>query len=52
MVYSRQKLILVAKAFGLQAIDMVNIDFKNLNVLQREAKEGALLGFTGNLIFV
>lgn len=26
---------------------MVNIDFKNLNLLQKEAREGALLGFTG-----
>ena len=30
ILYARQKMVLVAKAFGLQAIDMVNINFKDL----------------------
>jgi len=28
LLYARQKLVLVAKAFQLQAIDLVHIDFK------------------------
>ena len=30
LLYARQKVVLVAKAFQLQAIDMVHIDFKGL----------------------
>lgn len=28
ILYARQRVVLVAKAFGLQAIDMVHIDYK------------------------
>lgn len=28
ILYARQRLVLVAKAYGLQAIDMVHIDYK------------------------
>lgn len=28
IMYARQRLVLVAKAFGLQAIDMVHIQYK------------------------
>jgi len=31
LVYARQKLVLVAKAFQLQAIDLVHIDYKGLS---------------------
>lgn len=47
VLYARQKIIVVAKAFGLQAIDLVYIDYKDADGLQRQAKEGALMGFTG-----
>ena len=30
LLYARQKLVLVAKAFQLQAIDLVHIDYKGL----------------------
>lgn len=30
ILYARQRLVLVAKAYGLQAIDMVHIDYKGM----------------------
>ncbi len=45
--YARSKIVTVAKAYGLQAIDMVHIDFRNLEDLQRECKQGREMGFTG-----
>jgi len=30
LLYARQKLVLVAKAFQLQAIDLVHIDYKGI----------------------
>lgn len=47
MLYARSHLVTVAKAFGLQAIDMVHIDFRNLDDLARECQEGREMGFTG-----
>jgi len=44
---ARQQVVLTAKAFNLQAIDTVYIDYKNLGGLQRQAEEGAAMGFTG-----
>ena len=37
-------------AYGLQAIDMVSIDFKDLEALRREARFGAQLGYAGKQI--
>jgi len=39
--------VVTAKAFGLQAVDMVHIDYKDVEGLRRQAREGALMGFTG-----
>ncbi|XP_075054148.1 citramalyl-CoA lyase, mitochondrial [Mixophyes fleayi] len=50
VLYARQKIIVVAKAFGLQAIDLVYIDYKDENGLQQQAKEGALMGFSGKQV--
>jgi len=36
-----------AKAYGLQAIDMVYINFKDPEGLQAQAEEGARFGYTG-----
>jgi citrate lyase subunit beta-like protein len=41
--------VTAAKAFNLQAIDLVCIDFKNAAVLQAEALEGKQFGFTGKV---
>ena len=43
-------MLTAAAAYGLQAIDMVAIDFKDLEALRREAAFGAGLGFTGKQI--
>ncbi|XP_069614069.1 citramalyl-CoA lyase, mitochondrial [Ranitomeya imitator] len=50
VLYARQKIVVVAKAFGLQAIDLVYIDYKDADGLQRQAKEGALMGFSGKQV--
>ena len=50
LLYARQSVLTVAAAFSLQAIDMVAIDFKDLEALRREAGFGASLGFTGKQI--
>jgi citrate lyase beta subunit len=48
--YARSALVTHAAAFGLQAIDMVFIDFHDLEGLGREALQGAQLGFVGKQI--
>jgi citrate lyase subunit beta-like protein len=50
LLSARQAVITSAAAFGLQAIDIVNIDFKNPTVVHKEALAGARLGFTGKQI--
>lgn len=49
LLYARQKVVVTTKAFGLQAIDLVYIDYKDVEGLRRQAREGALMGFTGKL---
>uniref|UniRef100_UPI00398EF17E citramalyl-CoA lyase, mitochondrial isoform X3 n=1 Tax=Pristiophorus japonicus TaxID=55135 RepID=UPI00398EF17E len=50
LVYARQKIVVIAKAFGLQAIDLVYIDYKDEKGLCRQSREGALMGFTGKQV--
>ncbi|XP_075419573.1 citramalyl-CoA lyase, mitochondrial [Tenrec ecaudatus] len=50
ILYARQKIIVVAKAFGLQAIDLVYIDFRDGDGLLRQSREGAAMGFTGKQV--
>ncbi len=47
---ARSLVVLHAKAFGLQAIDMVTVDYKDIEHLRREALFGAQLGFTGKQV--
>ncbi len=49
LLYARQKVVVTTKAFGLQAIDLVYIDYKDVEGLRRQAREGALMGFTGKV---
>lgn len=49
LLYARQKVVVTTKAFGLQAIDLVYIDYKDVEGLRRQAREGALMGFTGTV---
>jgi citrate lyase beta subunit len=48
--YARSAVVTATAAFGLQAIDMVSVDFKNLDALREEALFGARLGYTGKQI--
>ena len=49
-MYARQKVVTVAKAFGLQAIDMVHIDFKDQEGLRIQSEASAKMGFTGKQV--
>ncbi|XP_054829029.1 citramalyl-CoA lyase, mitochondrial [Eublepharis macularius] len=50
IIYARQKIIVIAKAFGLQAVDLVYIDFQDEEGLRKQSREGALMGFTGKQV--
>ncbi|KAM5288638.1 citramalyl-CoA lyase, mitochondrial isoform 2-T2 [Ctenodactylus gundi] len=50
ILYARQKIVVTAKAFGLQAIDLVYIDFRDEEGLRRQSREAAALGFTGKQV--
>jgi citrate lyase beta subunit len=50
MFYARSALVMHAVAFNLQAIDLVNVDFRNIEVLRQEAVQGAEMGFTGKQV--
>ncbi len=45
--YARSALVTHAAARGLQAIDMVYLDYQDTAGLEREARQGAALGFAG-----
>ena len=47
VVYARQKVVTYARAFGIQPIDRVHIEFKELESLRLESVNGFQLGFTG-----
>ena len=47
LLYARQKIVSHAKAFGMQAIDLVHINYKDLDGLESQCIEGAHMGFTG-----
>src|SRR5512140_874686 len=50
LLYAREATVAAAAAFGLQAIDIVAIDFKDLEALRLESEFGARLGFSGKQI--
>ncbi|KAH1016123.1 hypothetical protein HUJ04_007394 [Dendroctonus ponderosae] len=50
VLYARQKLVLVAKAFHLQAIDMVYIKYKDLEGLKMQCQQGMRMGYTGKQV--
>ncbi|WVF72526.1 hypothetical protein IAT40_007343 [Kwoniella sp. CBS 6097] len=47
LLYPRSKLVTTAKAFGLQAIDLVCVNYKDKDALRAESEEGRRLGFDG-----
>lgn len=48
--YARSAVVTHAAAFGLQAIDMVYVDFHDAEGLRREALEGLRMGYAGKQI--
>jgi citrate lyase beta subunit len=50
LLYARSAVVAACAANGLQAIDMVSIDFKDLETLSRDAHFGAQLGYAGKQI--
>lgn len=48
--YARSAVVLHAAAYGLQAIDMVYIDFQDSEGLSREALQAAQMGYAGKQI--
>jgi len=48
--YARSAIVTHAAAFGLQAIDMVYVDFQDEEGLRREARQGAEMGFAGKQV--
>jgi citrate lyase beta subunit len=50
LLYARQAVVTACAAYDLQPIDIVAIDFKDLDAVRREAEFGAQLGFLGKQI--
>jgi citrate lyase beta subunit len=50
LLYAREAVVTACAAFDLQAIDIVAIDFKDLEALRAESEFGAQLGFSGKQI--
>jgi len=50
LLYARQAVIVACAVFDLQPIDIVTIDYKDLDALQAEAEFGARLGFAGKQV--
>ncbi|KDQ16652.1 hypothetical protein BOTBODRAFT_106648, partial [Botryobasidium botryosum FD-172 SS1] len=47
LLYTRSRIVAAAKAFGLQAIDMVCVNYKDQEYLRDECEEGRRLGYDG-----
>ncbi|KAJ7644283.1 citrate lyase beta subunit [Roridomyces roridus] len=47
LLYTRSQIVIAAKTFGLEAIDMVCVNYKDTQYLEEECKDGRRLGFTG-----
>ncbi|TFK91931.1 citrate lyase beta subunit [Polyporus arcularius HHB13444] len=47
LLYTRSHIVVTAKAFGLGAIDMVCVNYKDPEYLRDECADGRRLGFTG-----
>ncbi len=50
LLYARSRLVMYCVAFGLQAIDLVTVNFKEEEVLERESTQGAQMGYAGKQI--
>ncbi|KAG9315635.1 citrate lyase beta subunit [Chiua virens] len=50
LLYVRSQVVITAKAFGLEAIDMVCVNYKDPEYLREECQDGRRLGFTGKQV--
>ena len=50
LLYARQRVVTCAKAYRLQAIDLVHIDYKDMEGLKQQSLEGSRMGFTGKQV--
>lgn len=50
LLYARSSLVLHAAAYGLQAIDMVQINYRDVDLLEKECRDAVELGFTGKTV--
>jgi len=50
LLYARQAVVVACAAYGLQAIDIVTIDYRDIESLRAEAEFGARLGYSGKQI--
>jgi citrate lyase subunit beta-like protein len=50
LLYAREAVVTACAAYDLQAIDIVAIDFKNLDIVRAESEFGARLGYSGKQI--
>ena len=50
LLYARSAVVTACAAYGLQAIDMVSVNFQDLEALRREARFGAQLGYSGKQV--
>ena len=50
LLYARSNIVLNAAANKIQAIDMVNLNFKDLKTLKKEANQAMEMGFVGKQI--
>lgn len=48
--YARARIVNTCKAFKLQPIDLVCLDFKDLEILKSETLNGKRMGFTGKQV--
>ena len=50
LLYARSAVVTACAAYGLQAIDMVTVDFRDLDRVRLEAEFGAQLGYAGKQV--
>jgi citrate lyase beta subunit len=50
LLYARSAVVTHCVAYGLQAIDLVTVNFKDEDLLEREATRGAQMGYTGKQV--
>ena len=50
LLYARSALVTHCVAFGLQAIDLVTVNFKDMGILEQESVRGAQMGYTGKQV--